>query len=317
MVQGAAVLIRVLESSPRQVLHSIRQLARRIPKPGSYFSGLRIQESLAPENIIFFQRSDSDALRPDGVSANFHHRFELVTVLECGGPVRIDHTSSELHPGECALIFPNQFHHYMDVPRAPLEWLFITFELQNSAAIASLRDSPRIHSTETLRLLGRVVGEFVNVNPAERNTLAISYHLSQLLFRLRDCRSLPEERRDIHSSDDLRDRILEDINRYVRRHLNESITIADLSRELGYSVSHLRAVFRDRLGISLGRYMRESRLAEASALLQKSGLSVGEIGERCGFESIYAFSRAFRRTYGFPPRVYRQVVQDGSVRETA
>ena len=36
-----------------------------------------------------------------------------------------------------------------------------------------------------------------------------------------------------------------------------------------------------------------------------------EIGESCGFESLYAFSRAFRKAYGIPPRTYRQLVQEG------
>jgi transcriptional regulator GlxA family with amidase domain len=63
--------------------------------------------------------------------------------------------------------------------------------------------------------------------------------------------------------------------------------------------------------VSLGRYMRESRLSEAAQLLQSSGLNVSDIGERCGFESLYAFSRAFRKAYGIPPRTYRQLVQEG------
>ncbi len=97
----------------------------------------------------------------------------------------------------------------------------------------------------------------------------------------------------------------------MRDHLGESVTISDIGREFGYSVSHLRAVFRDRLGVSLGRYMRESRLAEAAQLLQTSDFNVSEIGVRCGFESLYAFSRAFRKAYGSPPRSYRQLVVEG------
>jgi AraC-like DNA-binding protein len=106
--------------------------------------------------------------------------------------------------------------------------------------------------------------------------------------------------------------ILEKVNRYVREHLSQSVTISDIAQELNYSVSHLRAVFRDRLGVSLGRYMRESRLAEAAQLLQTSDLNISAIGERCGFESLYAFSRAFRKAYGIPPRAYRQLVVAGT-----
>jgi AraC family transcriptional regulator of arabinose operon len=33
---------------------------------------------------------------------------------------------------------------------------------------------------------------------------------------------------------------------------------------------------------------------------------VGEIANRCGYTSIYGFSRAFKRAYGLSPRAYRQ-----------
>ncbi len=284
---------------------------REIHEPASLFSGMTIQQSLAPENIIIFKRTDTTLLKPEGVSVNFHHRFELVSVLDTAAPARIDRTTYDLHPGECALIFPNQFHHFMDVSKSHLDWLFITFELKNHDAIRALHNSPRVLDAKSLELLHGIVEEFVQPKNTARDTLEISYHLSRVLLHLLDCPPLPTDRRDIHSSDDVRDVILESINKYVRANLSRAVTIADIAEELGYSVSHLRAVFRDRLGVSLGKYMRESRLSEAAQLLQSSTLNVSEIGERCGFESLYAFSRAFRKAYGIPPRTYRQLVQEG------
>jgi AraC-like DNA-binding protein len=310
--------VRPWKSRPRNVkkidsktTQNLRRLVREIPEPASLFSGLTIQQSLAPENIIFFQRTDTTLLKPEGVSVNFHHRFELVTVLDTAAPARIDRVTYDLHPGECALIFPNQFHHFMDVERTSLDWLFITFELKNPEAIRALHNSPRMLDAAGLDLLQALIREFVQPQTGTRDTLEISYVLSRLLLHLRNCEHLPPDRRDIHSSDDVRDVILESINKYVRANLGRAVTIANIAEELGYSVSHLRAVFRDRLGVSLGKYMRESRLSEAAQLLLKSDLNVSEIGERCGFESLYAFSRAFRKAYGIPPRTYRQLVQEG------
>jgi AraC-like DNA-binding protein len=290
---------------------NLRRLVREIPLPPSLFSGLTIQQSFAPDNIIFFQRTDTESLRPEGVSNNFHHRFELTTVLEKAGPVRIDRTTYLLQPGECALIFPNQFHHYMDVEEGRLEWLFITFELHTAEPIRGLQNSPRVLDQKATEYLFQLVREYRQPREGTPDSLEISYILSRLLQHLLTCQTLPLDRKDIHSSDDVRDVILESINRYVRANLGRAVTIADIAEELGYSVSHLRAVFRDRLGVSLGRYMRESRLSEAAQLLQSSTLNVSDIGERCGFESLYAFSRAFRKAYGIPPRTYRQLVQEG------
>jgi AraC-like DNA-binding protein len=285
---------------------------RKLGPPASLFSGARIHQSLAPDNIVFFQRTDAEALRTKGVSNNYHHRFELVSIIERSAPVRIDRSTFLLHPGECALIFPNQFHHFLDTTTGELEWLFITFECQSPALIRSLRDSPRTYDQQGLDLLNEVLREFVEPAGAQPDHLTISHSLARLLRHLLTLPKIPSDRQDIHSSDDIRDVILESINKYVRKNLHRAITIGELAKSLDYSVSHLRAVFRDRLGVSLGKYMRESRLSEAAKLLQAGELSIRAIGTKCGFDSLYAFSRAFRNSYGIPPREYRQLVMQGA-----
>jgi AraC-like DNA-binding protein len=293
-------------------IDNLRRLVREVPFANKIFQGLRSEQSLAPDNIIFYRRAEKSASKSEGVSNNYHHRFEFVIVAEGSGPVRIDQTSYQLQPGECALIFPNQFHHYLDLKDTQAEWLFLTFEIRNPQAIQGLRDAPRVLDGDALHLVEHIVGEFLHPTGDTPDALSISYHLSRLLLHLLTCPVLPEERRDIHSGTSARDVILEKINLYVSEHLNQAVTISNIAEELGYSVSHLRAVFRDRLGVSLGRYMRESRLSEAAQLLQTSDLNVSAIGERCGFESLYAFSRAFRKAYGIPPRAYRQLVLEGT-----
>lgn len=295
-----------------KIIPVLKRHIRKLDPPASLFSGARIEQGFAPDNIVFFQRTDTSFFKADGVSTNYHHRFELVTVLERGGPARIDRQTYQLSPGDCALIFPNQFHHFMDTEHGALDWLFITFECRNPDPILALRDAPRVYDEKALELLNELITECTEPKGRTPDNLVLSYTLARLLERLVTLPEISHDRRDIHSSDDIRDVILENINRYVRENLNRAVTISNLASELGYSVSHLRAVFRDRLGVSLGRYMRESRLSEAAKLLQNSEFNVSEIGERCGFESLYAFSRAFRKAYGLPPRAYRQLVQQGA-----
>jgi AraC-like DNA-binding protein/mannose-6-phosphate isomerase-like protein (cupin superfamily) len=295
---------------------SIRKVIRDMKPPAGLFSGLTWSRAMAPDNIVFFKRTDSAALRSVlGVSSNYHHRFELVVVLENGGPSRIDDKSFLLQPGECVLIFPHQFHHFIDNENGAIEWLFITFELGESSRIGALKNAPRALDTEGMRLVHDIVREYVRPESGKPDAVEISYRLSRLLLHLVHAPLIAEERRDIHTSDDVRDVILEKINRHVRSHLSAALTIGELADALGYSVSHLRAVFRTRLGISLGRYIRESRLSEAAKLLQSSDLKISEVAERSGFESLFAFSRAFKKAYGMPPKTYGKLVREGAIPE--
>jgi AraC-like DNA-binding protein len=291
----------------------LRHAAIGLQPPASLFSGLRWKHGMAPDNIVFFKRTDTSAFRPEGVSNNFHHRFELVVVIERGGPVRIGDCNFQLEPAEAALIFPNQFHHYMDVKQGRMEWLFITFELANHGEIAVLRDSPRALDAAQLRLLSLIVMEYVHPATGKADVVEISCNLSRLLRGMVNAAEIAAERRDIHSSgaakrlhsaDRPRDVILEKINHYVRSHLEEAPTIGELARALDYSVSHLRAVFRDQLGVSLGKYIRESRLSQASSLLLSTDKNVSEVARESGFKSLFSFSRAFKKAYGMAPKAY-------------
>ena len=298
------------------VSSSLRHALRDLKKPASLFSGLTWRGAMAPDNIVFFKRTDPAALRSVlGVSSNYHHRFELVFVIEQGGPARIEDRTFLLEPGECLLVFPHQFHHFLGVEKGPIEWLFITFELADSQPIEALKNAPRQLDTEGASLLCDIVNEYSHPAIGSPDTIAISYKLSQLLRHLVQAPLIPQQRSDNHANDDVSDVILEKINRYVRSHLAAAPTLTELAEALGYSVSHLRAVFRTRLGISLGRYIRESRLSEAAKLLQSSELNISEVAAKSGFESVFVFSRAFKNAYGVPPTLYSKLVRTGTLPE--
>ena len=289
-------------------IREVRSAIAGLPSPESLFSGLRLADAFAPDNIIFFKRTHTQALAPEGVSNNFHHRFELVVVLEKGGSIFVGQSSHNLVPGEGALIFPNQFHHYLDVEKGEMEWLFITFECNGADALASLKDRPRVFDAQSLALLKCIAQVYSQARATGEETLILSHDLGQLLRHMCQLPAIAAERLNIHSTDDARDVLLERINAYVRANLSRKITLADLAAELGYSESHMRTVFRDRLGVSLGRYIRESQLSVAARLLQTTGLNVTEIARRTSFNSLFAFSRAFKAAYGMSPKAYSRMV---------
>jgi AraC-like DNA-binding protein len=200
----------------------------------------------------------------------------------------------------------------MDIEEGELEWLFITFELGSSQGIEDLRDRPRILDPATLSRIEKMLRLRTSneKNMPDRN-LEIAYELSEVLRTMLSLPLVPESRMNINGSDNVRDVLLEKINSIVRKNLDKQITIADLASEMNYSVSYLRAIFRENLGISLGKYIRESRLSRAAQLLLEAELSVTEIAAKTGFESLFAFSRAFKKAYGVSPKAYSKLVIKG------
>ena len=87
--------------------------------------------------------------------------------------------------------------------------------------------------------------------------------------------------------------------------VGEPALVRDAARRAGKSVSRMRDLFRQATGLSPKKYQMRARLVRAGKLLRESNLSIGEIAEQTGFESVFAFSKRFKKLLGFSPSEYR------------
>ncbi|MCI9338596.1 MAG: helix-turn-helix transcriptional regulator [Lachnospiraceae bacterium] len=92
---------------------------------------------------------------------------------------------------------------------------------------------------------------------------------------------------------------------FVESRVQEEIPVEDLVRQTGFSLAHIRDVFRRCTGKSLGRYVQERRIANAARELQETDGTILDIAIRYGFSGRTVFSRAFRRYTGYTPSRFR------------
>lgn len=83
--------------------------------------------------------------------------------------------------------------------------------------------------------------------------------------------------------------------------LAEPLGVGQLAREAGLSRRSFELKFRQYRQASPHRFIRQMRFEFARNLLLESNLSVGEVSLRCGYESIHAFSAAYKQFYGVSP----------------
>lgn len=79
---------------------------------------------------------------------------------------------------------------------------------------------------------------------------------------------------------------------------------ADIAGDCGLSVRSLRRQL-DASGQSFRSLLERARLAYALWALTETGLPIGEIAHRLGYDGQSAFARAFKRRTGAPPSRYR------------
>lgn len=104
--------------------------------------------------------------------------------------------------------------------------------------------------------------------------------------------------------------LLDRIMAYVETHYAEEITIGGLSRKLFVSSSTVSHLFKQKMGVSLYRYVTQRRLIAAKSLIQQGKL-LGNVAAQTGFADYSGFYRAFKAEYGISPRQYRSLLPTG------
>ena len=95
---------------------------------------------------------------------------------------------------------------------------------------------------------------------------------------------------------------------YIDAHLGERFMLRALATAAEVHETHLARLFKQRLGITAGDYLRRRRIARAERELRSMpGTSASTIAASLGFADLAHFSRTFRRTVGVTPTEYRRI----------
>lgn len=93
---------------------------------------------------------------------------------------------------------------------------------------------------------------------------------------------------------------------YIRSHLGDAITVAQIASAASVSESECVRCFRSAIHTPPIQYVKQYRLQKAMELLKETDKRINEIGEECGFQEMSYFAKAFRELYGLTPTEFRK-----------
>jgi AraC-like DNA-binding protein len=97
-----------------------------------------------------------------------------------------------------------------------------------------------------------------------------------------------------------------DLFEVVEAHLYASISIVDLARLTGRSLSTFKRDFETQFSDTPANFIKEKKLEKALELLQSTELSVSEICYEVGFQDTSHFTKTFKQKYNQSPSEYRK-----------
>ena len=100
--------------------------------------------------------------------------------------------------------------------------------------------------------------------------------------------------------------LLDQIMAYVEQHYTDAFTIEELAKRFFVSGSTISHLFKQKLGVSLYRYVTQRRLIAGKTLIEQ-GVLLENVALQIGFQDYSGFYRAFKQEYGISPRQYRNM----------
>ena len=226
-----------------------------------------------------------------------HDFYEFECVLEGQCEYVLNDKCYILSAGDIIFVTPVDFHSFRHIDSLGTKMLTVhidstVYSIPKSISAGVVSDEPRL-----AECLKHLYEEYVRNEPYKKEMLKNIYEQMLLLYM----RTRPSE--DNKAAPDSINYAIG----YISKHYFEDITLESISKLCGYNTSYFCRKFKEYTGTGFIAYLNHIRLLNAANLLLSNySVSVTQISEECGFNSLRHFNREFKNEFGISPSEYRK-----------
>ena len=108
-------------------------------------------------------------------------------------------------------------------------------------------------------------------------------------------------------------RTVAEMRTYMETHLEDKLTIDDLSRRFHISPTAFKTNFRRLYGQPVHQWLQAQRMRRAAELLCTSPATILQVAQSVGYEGVSQFNVAFKRQFAMTPMQYRKKSDSGEI----
>jgi AraC-like DNA-binding protein len=252
---------------------------------------------LYPTHYGIFVKAQGHCERPDGIDTH------VLIICESGqGWVRFANATQKILPGDILIIPAGCPHAYGC--EAGLTWNINWTHFAGKQAAAFINKPSILRPPEVIfHKAQNIYNEFYKClsRDMKLNTLItasqiLRHLLGVICFTGAESQSEAHSRRSVDKAIDL-----------MQQSLDNSLTLQELARTAGLSISRFSVIFKASTGLSPIEYFNNLKVRHACHYLDTTTLSIGQISELVGIENQHYFSRMFSKSTGISPREYRKL----------
>ncbi|MDP4209470.1 MAG: AraC family transcriptional regulator [Bacteroidota bacterium] len=102
---------------------------------------------------------------------------------------------------------------------------------------------------------------------------------------------------------------LEKILRYLNYSYQQKLSLKELSGKFNMNPAAFCRYFKEKTSKSLTEYINDLRIGYACKLLQERNIPISQVSQKCGFNNLSHFNRAFKNKIGSTPSAYHKNLQ--------
>ena len=239
------------------------------------------------------------------------HYSETIEILLCDqldGTLVIDGKAYQLN-GQQVFVIPPLIVHANRIQAGSGRMHVIKVSLND---LAHFIDIPALLQYQGLNVsrLAHTGPAFTEVEPIVRRLIEQDDDIFARMTALIDlfavlCRYTTDADDTLESVNQQKNSFLKTVISWTLAHHPESISLSDVSCQVGYSKSHFCHLFKELTHMTWTEYLHSVRISAACRYLL-DGMTVSQAGERSGFNNLSHFIRIFRQNRGMTPKTYRQ-----------
>lgn len=274
-----------------------------------------IKETINFDRLYTISITDEET--PEVYPQHWHNASEFTVALKDGCIFRINDTLYELNAGDVLLVWPQQVHEIVSVPKGGVIFTQFSAEIiDNNPDIVSisrfLYDYHHIHMDRQAELAGFIHDKIeaikrmrVSSDPLAETRCKLCIY--EILLQIGD-HVISEKKEDSMSAGTGQGwGYVHAACSYIAENSSENITQADVAGHVGLSTYYLSKLFNQYMHMSFPAYLSDIRVKKAIVLLSDDRLPITECAFLAGFQSTTAFNKAFHDITGYSPRDYRKM----------
>jgi AraC family transcriptional regulator, arabinose operon regulatory protein len=238
--------------------------------------------------------------RKKGLPENF-----LFYCVDGYGWYQIGDKKSEVGPNQFFILPQNVEHAYGSADENPWSIYWIHFGGESLTQMNALQAVQKHFKPFYIKSSGEILTLFSRMYKALElgystdnlifANMCLPHFLSLFIYNPKHTSVSPNEKMDCVDSAIL----------YMQEHINENISLQELSSHYNYSASRFSSLFKQKTGYAPIDYFIQMKMQKASQQLDFSNSSVKDIALSMGFDDPYYFSKRFRKIIGLSPKQYR------------